>query len=66
MERHDNNVKICQFWGKEFMSLSQKYEERVQSKSHFSHDNILKQLHRCLNIFDKHLSELYWIILMCF
>ena len=39
------------------MSLSQKYEERVKA-----------ELHRYIYIaiFGKHLSELYWIVLMCF
>ena len=23
-------MKICQFWGRQFMTLSQKYEERVR------------------------------------
>ena len=27
-ERDDKNMKIFQFWGREFMSMSQKYEEK--------------------------------------
>ena len=56
----EKNMTICQFWGREFMSLSQKYEERVQKFS-FLHDSILKQNY----ILGKCLSELYWILL-CF
>ena len=39
-------MKICQFWGMEFMLLSQKYEERVRKEYGnfpFSHDIISKQ-----------------------
>ena len=29
--RDDKYMKICEFWGREFMSLSQEYEERAQT-----------------------------------
>ena len=35
-ERDNKNMKICQFWGKGFMSLSQKYEEKVRKFSFFA------------------------------
>ena len=53
-------MKICQFWGKEFMSVKQKYEEIVRKFSflaqhhfkvesrHFKADVILKQKHHYL------------------
>ena len=56
-ERNDTNMKICQFWGKEFISLSQKYKEQ-ERKFSFLAGHIV--------IFGKHLSEFYWILLMCF
>ena len=61
MERDDKNMKICQFCGREFMSLSQKYEERVRH-------HLKAELYRYsyILIFGKHLSELYWIALICF
>ena len=66
-------MKICQFWGREFMSLSQKYEQRVQkisflARHHFKgelYPYIYIVLYRYVYIY-KHLSELYWIVLMCF
>ena len=58
-------MKICQFWAREFMSLSQKYEETVRKFSFFA---FKAELYRYIYIvtFGKHLSELYWIVLMCF
>ena len=50
------------------MSLSQKYEERVRkffflARHHFKAD---LDGYMCIVIFGKHLSELYWIVLMYF
>ena len=52
-------MKICQFWGSEFMSLSQKFLARHHFKA---------ELYRYIYIaiFGKHLSALYRILLMCF
>ena len=61
-------MKICQFWGREFMSLSQKYEERVRKFSVLVRYHFKAELYSYVYIviFGKHLSELYWIVLMCF
>ena len=50
------------------MSLSQKYEERVQKSSFLARHHFKAELYRYIYIviFGKHLSELYWIALMCF
>ena len=65
-ERDDRNVKICQLWGREFMSLSQKYEERVQKFSILARHHFKTDRYIFVVIFSKHLSNLYWIALMCF
>ena len=49
-------MKICQFWGTEFVSLNQKYEEREAELYCYIY----------IVIFGKDLLELYWIVLMCF
>ena len=61
-------MKICQFWGREFMSSSQKYGERVPKFSFLERHHFKAELDRYIYIpiFGKHLSELYWIVLMCF
>ena len=63
-------MMICQFWNREFMSLSQKYEEKVRKFSFLAQFSYYfkSELYRYIYIviFGKHLSELYWIILMCF
>ena len=64
-ERDDKNMKICQFWSMGFMSLSQKYEERVRKFSFLTRNHFKADLYRYIYIV-KHLSELYWIVLMCF
>ena len=68
MERNNKNMKICQFWGREFMSLSQKYEEGVQKFSFLARHHFKAELYRYIYIVTcgKHLSELYCIVLMCF
>ena len=50
------------------MSLSQKYEERVHKFSFLVRHDFKAELYRYIYIviFGKHLSELYWIVLMCF
>ena len=49
------------------MLLSQKYEERVQKFSFLIRHHFKAQLYCYIYIviFGKHLSELYWIVLMC-
>ena len=67
MERDAKSMKICPFWGSEFMSLNQKYEGRVQKFSFLAH-HFKTELYRYIYIVNlsKHLSELYWVVLMCF
>ena len=67
-ERDDKNIKICQLWGREFMSLIQKYEERVRKFSFLARHYFKAELYCYIYIviFVKHLPELYWIVLMCF
>ena len=69
-ERESDNkqMKISQFWGREFMSLSQKYDERVRKFSFLKQHHFKAELYRYISIviFGKHLSELYWVVLMCF
>ena len=50
------------------MSLSQKYEERVRKFSFVARHHFKAELYRYIYtvIFGKRLSELYWIVLMCF
>ena len=50
------------------MSLSKKYEERVQKSSFLARQHFKVELYRYIYIviLGKHLSELCWIILMCF
>ena len=61
-------MKICQFWSMEFISLSQKYEERVRKFSFLARHYFNAELYRYIYfvIFGKHLSELYWIVLIYF
>ena len=53
-------MKTCQFWGKGFMSLSQKYEESLQKFSFLAQHDFKAELyhHLYVVIFRKHLSEL--------
>ena len=50
------------------MSLSRKYEERARKFYFLARRNFKTELYRYIHIviFGKHLSELCWIILMCF
>ena len=59
-------MKICQFWGKKFISLRQKYEERVREFSFFVRNHVKTELYRYIFIiiFGKYLLKFYWIILM--
>ena len=59
-------MKIFQFCGREFMSLSQKHEERVQKFPFLARHHFKAELYPYIYnvIFGKHLSELYWIVLM--
>ena len=59
-------MKICQFWGREFMPLSQKYEKRVRKFSFLARHHFKAELYcyTYIVIFGKQLSELYWIVLM--
>ena len=61
-------MKICQFWGREFMLLSQKYAERIETFSFLAQHHFKAKLYCYIYIviFGKHLSQLYWIVLMCF
>ena len=61
-------MKIYQFLGKEFVLLSQKYEERVRRFSFLARNHLKPGLYRYIYIFifGKHLPELYWTVLMCF
>ena len=67
-EKDDTNMKFVNFVGREFTSLSMKYKERVRKFSFLPRHNFKAKLYRYIDIvfFGKHLSELYWIILMCF
>ena len=59
-------MKICQFWGKKFISLRQKYEERLREFSFFVRNHLKTELYRYIFIiiFGKYLLKFYWIILM--
>ena len=61
-------MNICQFGGREFMSLSQKYEEGVRKFSFLAQHHFKAELYRYIYIviFAKPLTELYRIVLMCF
>ena len=50
------------------MSLSRKDEERVRNFSFLARHHFKVELYRYIDvvIFGKHLSELYWIVLMYF
>ena len=50
------------------MSLSQKYEERSQKFSFLARHRFKAESYCYIYIviFGKHLSELYWIVLVCF
>ena len=50
------------------MSLSQKYEERAQKFPFLARNHLKAELYHYIDIviFGKHLSELYWIVLMYF
>ena len=56
--RDDKNMKICQFWDRGFLSLSQKYEERVQKFSFLARNYFKAELccYIYIAIFGKHLS----------
>ena len=64
----DKNMNICQFWSKQFMPLSQKYDERVRKFFFLAHHHFKAELYRYIYvaIFGQHLSELYSSVLMCF
>ena len=49
------------FWGREFMSMSQKFKEGVQKFSFLAHYFLKAELYRYIYIaiFGKHISELY-------
>ena len=61
-------MNACQFWGREFMLLSHKYEERARKFFFLARHHFKAELYRYIYIaiFGKHLSELYWIALMHF
>ena len=61
-------MTICQFWGRGFLSLSQKYEQRVRKFPFLARHHFKAELYRYIYIaiFDKHLSELHCIVLICF
>ena len=61
-------MNFSQFWGREFMSLSQKYEERVREFSFLAQHHFKAELcgYIYIVIFGKHLLEIYWIVLMSF
>ena len=61
-------MKICQFWGRELMPLSQKYEEGVREFSFLSQHHFKAESYRYIYIvnFGKHLLQLYRIVLSCF
>ena len=50
------------------MSMSQKFNEGVQIFSFFAHYFLKTELYRYIYIviFGKHISELYWVVLMRF
>ena len=50
------------------MSLSQKYEERVRKFFFLARNHFKAELYRYIYIviFCRHLSEIYWIVLMYF
>ena len=52
-ERDDKNMKICQFWGREFIPLGRRYEERVQKFAFFAQNYRIRIK-----------AELYWIVLI--
>ena len=60
-------MKMCQLLGMEFISLSQKFEERVRKFSFLARHHFTAELYRHIYIVisGTHLSELYWIVLMC-
>ena len=61
-------MNICRFWGRQFVCLSQKYEKIVWKFSFLAQQHFKAELYRYIYtiIFGKHLSELCWIVLMCF
>ena len=65
---YDEDTKICQIWGNEFRTFSQKYEERVRIFFFLIRHHFKAELYRYISvaIFGEHLSELYWIALMFF
>ena len=54
---YDKNMKISQFWDNGFMSLSQKYEERVRKFSFLIQHHFKAELYRYIYIiiFGEHL-----------
>ena len=59
---------MFQFWGRGFISLSQKYEEKVRKFSFLARHHFKVELYRYIYtvVSGKHLSELHWIVLMWF
>ena len=59
---------MFQFWGRGFISLSQKYDEKVRKFSFLARHHFKVELYRYIYtvVFGKHLSELHWIVLMWF
>ena len=57
-------VNFCQFWCWEFMSLSQKCEEREWKFSFLAQHHFKAELYCYVYvvIFGKYLPELYWIL----
>ena len=58
-------MKICQFWGRQLVPLSQKYEEREPKFFFLIRHHFQAELYRYIYT-SNHMSELYWIVLMCF
>ena len=61
-------MKICEFLGWEFMSLSHKYKETVRKFFFLTQLHFKAELYIYIYVvvFAKHPSELYWNILMPF
>ena len=59
-KRNGKNLRIYQFWGREFILLSQKYEEKVRKAFFLVRHHFKAELHRDIYIvmFGKHLSEI--------
>ena len=61
-------MKISHFEGRELMSLSQKYKDKTRKFFFLARHHFKAELYRYIYIFifGKHLSELCWIVSMCF